>query len=230
MGIRALEIWQMDSAREKILLRGEENLSDYELLTFLLEGNGKVEEASAAAAAQTLLNKYKDLASLRQASLADLVSVPGLSLSISCILAAAFELGARAQQPRTSRFVVTDSQSVYNFYAPRLCHLSYERFHVMCLDAKYSLIRDAFAGIGGAAECTVIPRDALAEAVRVQSYAVLFVHNHPSGDPTPSTSDYCVTRRLKNACDILGIKALDHIILGNSCWKSMADANEFQNL
>ncbi len=226
--MRNLELWEMDAQREKLLLQGESALTGEELLAMLL--GSRTDGGRALACAQALLDHYGDLATLRRASLADLASQKGMSLSLACTLAAAMELGSRAQAPRPQRFFVNSVQAVFDFYAPRLSHLSHERFHAMCLDARHLLLRDALVAIGGAATCTVEPREALVEAIRLQSHAVIFVHNHPSGDPEPSPDDLSVTRRLKRACELIGIKPLDHVIIGEGRFVSLASSGAFAEL
>lgn len=218
--MRHLELWEMDDRREKLLLLGEAALSAEELLAVLLSGRDEAEHALACA--QSILERYGDLASLRRAALADLASIPGMSLSRACTLVVALEMGARAQVPRARRFAVEGAQSVFEFYAPRLSHLSHERFHAMCLDARHLLLRDVLVTIGGSGACSVTPRDALVEAVRLQSHAVIFVHNHPSGDPTPSQRDLALTRELRRAGDLIGIRVIDHVVIGEGRFVSMA--------
>ena len=232
MALRRLEVWKMDSHREKILLHGEASLSDEELLALILEGRRGPGQTEASALAAAIMDQCGDLATIRRASAAGLTALPiqNMTLSQACTVAAALELGARCQSPRQGRFVVTGPESVFEYYAPRLSHLSHERFHVMCLDARHTLLRDALAAVGGASSCVVEPREALVEAMRLQSEAVVFVHNHPSGDPNPSDADLTVTTRLKRACEILGIAALDHVIIGEGRWVSLADIGQFQNL
>ncbi|MDR0967166.1 MAG: DNA repair protein RadC [Myxococcales bacterium] len=226
--MRNLELWEMDAQREKLLLHGESALANEELLAMLLEGRS--DGMTALERAAELIDHYGDLATLRRASLADLASRKGMSLSLACTLVAAVEFGARAQMPRRQRFLVTGVQSVFEFYAPRLSHLSHERFHVMCLDARHLLLRDALVAIGGAATCGIEPREALVEAIRLQSHAVIFVHNHPSGDPAPSNDDLSVTRRLKRACELLGVVPLDHVIIGEGRFVSLVNAGLFSEL
>ncbi len=222
MMLRNLELWQMDPYREKILLHGEASMQTNELIAMLLEQKDGLTHKDAAAMAGQLTEEYGDAPTMRRTSVAELAAHKGMNLSLACTLTAALELGARSQAPRPSRFFVMGAQAVFEFYAPRLSHLTHERFHVMCLDARHLLIRDVLVAVGGASSCHVEPREALVEAVRLQCHAVIFVHNHPSGDPEPSEEDKVITRRLKQACGLLGIEALDHVIIGAGQWTSLA--------
>ena len=115
-------------------------------------------------------------------------------------------------------------------YAPRLSHLTHEVFHVMCLDTKHRLLRDARVVEGGLTTCSVLPREVFAPALREGAAAVIFVHNHPSGDPTPSNDDLALTARLKQAGSVLGIKPLDHVIVGEGRYVSLVDEGHFSAL
>jgi len=207
--------------RERLLAQGGAALSDAELIATLL-GTG-TRGASALDLAQALVASYGDLSSLGRADVADLASRRGLGTAKACALAAALELGRRAQAPRHERLVVRASADVYHYVAPRLRHLSREVFHVLCLDAKHRLLRDVRVVEGGLTTCSVLPREVFAPALRESASAVIFVHNHPSGDPAPSTDDYALTARLKQAGVVLGIRALDHLVVGECAYVSMVD-------
>ena len=138
-------------------------------------------------------------------------------------LTVAFELGRRARAPRPADVVVRSALDIYNYYSARLCHLRHEVFHVMCLDCKHQLVRDARIVEGGLTTCSVLPREAFAPALRASAPVVVFVHNHPSGDPRPSQDDLSLTAQLKKAAGVLGITALDHVIIGDGRYQSMAE-------
>lgn len=231
--MRSLNVWKMDSNRAKLLLQGEGAMSNEELLAMILDGrrSGMARGQTPLGKACELLAEYGgDVGTIRRTSVAELASRPGMTLSMACTVAAALELGARSQSPRLSRVAVTGAKSVYDYYAPRLAHLTHERFHVMCLDARHFMVRDALVSIGGSSSCTLEPRDALADAVRCQCQSVVFVHNHPSGDPAPSEADLAVTGRLKRCCEMLGIVPLDHVVVGEGRWASLAGMGLFGSL
>ena len=225
-----LGLWEMDPYREKVLLYGESSMQTNELIALLLEQKDGLTQEEAAAMAETLMDVYGDATTMRRTSVTELATRKGMNLSLACTLAAALELGARSQAPRPSRFFVMGAQAVFEFYSPILSHLTHERFHVMCLDSRHLLIRDVLVSVGGASSCMLEPREALVEAVRLQCQSVIFVHNHPSGDPEPSPNDMGTTRRLKRACEILGIEALDHVIIGDGKWVSFVSRGIFAGL
>jgi len=217
-----------DRPRERLLAQGGEALSDAELLAALI-GSG-TRGASALDVARELMASYGDLPSLGRADIADLATQRGLGPAKACALVAALEIGRRAQTARGARTTVRVSSDVFQFYQPRLMHLMREVFHVMCLDSKHRLLREERIVEGGLTTCSVLPREAYAPALRQGAPAVIFVHNHPSGDPTPSGDDLSLTARLKQAGSVLGIRMLDHVILGEGRFVSLADDGQLSLL
>jgi DNA repair protein RadC len=222
------ELSTSNKPRERLLSQGGAALSDAELIATLL-GTG-TRGASALDVAREVMATYGDLSSLGRAEVSDLAMLRGLGPARACALAAALEIGRRAQAPRGERHAVRASADVFAWYRPRLSHLTNEVFHVMCLDAKHRLLRDARIVEGGLTTCSVLPREAFAPALRVGAAAVIFVHNHPSGDPTPSADDLALTARLKAAGLVLGVKTLDHVIVGEGRYVSLVDEGQFGSL
>ena len=214
--------------RERLLNLGGQALSDAELLATLL-GCG-TRGASALEVARGLIDSYGDLSSLGRAGAGELAALRGVGPAKACALAAALELGRRAQVPRQERVVIRASADVYAYFAPRIAHLRNEVFHVLCLDARHRLIRDVRVVEGGLTTCSVLPREAFAPAMREGACAVIFAHNHPSGDPLPSQDDLALTSRLKHAGLVLGIKALDHVVIGEGAYTSLVDSGQFAAL
>jgi DNA repair protein RadC len=214
--------------RERLLSQGGAALSDAELLATLL-GSG-TRGASALDVARLLIARFGDLASLARAEIVELAAQRGVGLAKACTLAAALEMGRRAQAPRRVRPSMRVSSDIFAYYAPRLSHLTREVFHVMCLDNRHRLLRDTRVVEGGLTSVSVLPREVFAPAIREAAPAVIFVHNHPSGDPQPSQDDYLLTTLLKKAGRILGIKALDHVIIGEGDYVSLVDEGQFEAL
>ena len=214
--------------RERLVAEGERALSDHDLVAILL-GSG-CRGASAIDVAREVMASYGDLGTLGRAQVADLSRIQGVGPARACALAAALELGRRAQAPRQERTRIRVSSDVDAMYAPRLRHLTHEVFHVLCLDVKHRVIRDTRVVEGGLTTCSVLPREVYAPALREAAAAVVFVHNHPSGDPTPSAEDLSLTARLKQAGAVLGIKALDHLVIGDGRYVSLVDEGLFASL
>lgn len=203
----------------KVRPRPPSELSDEEVMAKLI-GSGTV--------ASELLATYSDLPSLGRANIVDLERQVG-SKKASAI-AAALEVGRRAMAPRPARPIIRVSADIFTYYAPRLSHLDHEVFHVLCLDPKHRILRDARVVEGGLTTCSVLPREVYAPAIREGAAAVVFIHNHPSGDPTPSADDLALTQRLKQAGVVLGIKPLDHVIIGEGRYLSLVDEGHFAAL
>ncbi len=226
MGIK--ELASSERPRERLLAKGATALSDTELIALLL-GSG-TKGLSVLEVARGALERYGGLSSMARADPGELRALRGLGPARAATLAAALELGRRAQAPREERLCVRGSVEVFAYYAPRLSHLTHEVFHVMCLDAKHRLLQDARVSSGGLASCTVSPREAYAPALRAAAASVIFVHNHPSGDPEPSRDDLALTARLKQAGKIMGISPLDHLIIGEGRYVSLVDDGRFEVL
>lgn len=129
-------------------------------------------------------------------------------------LASALELGRRAVQAElTPRPVLNTAAEAYAFLRPRLAHLRAEVFSVTLLDVRLRVHRELTVASGSGWACAVHPRDALGPAVREGAAAVLFAHNHPSGHAMPSSEDRQLTSRLVAACGLLGLRAVDHLVV-----------------
>jgi DNA repair protein RadC len=126
-----------------------------------------------------------------------------------------------------SRPVLRNAQQAYAFLRPRLAHLSTEVFSVTLLDVRLRVLRELTVAQGNGWSCAVHPRDALAPAVRERAAAVLFAHNHPSGDVQPSEEDRVLTRRLVAACELLGLRALDHLVVCRDGYSSLRELGDW---
>ena len=213
----------VEMPRERLRVSGGQALSDTELIAALV-GNGD----AAMVFAREVLAAYGDLPSLTRSDLAELEKKVGCAKA--CTLVAALELGRRAQAPRAKRPQIRVSSDVDSLLGPSLRHLKHEVFHALCLDAKHNLLRDARIVEGGLTSCSVLPREAFAPAIAAGASAVIFVHCHPSGNPAPSYDDKVLTARLKAAGGILGVKALDHVIIADGGYYSFVDEGEFAGL
>ena len=219
MGLLDLPI--EERPRERLLAAGLEALSDAELIAALI-GTG-TRGSTAVDVARELLASYGDLGSLQRATPADLAERRGLGTAKACALAAALELGRRAQRPRADRASLKTAADVYALAAPRLAHLPQEIFLAICLDAKNRVLREARIAGGGLTMVTVLPREAFAPVLREAAPGVVFVHNHPSGDPEPSREDVKLTLALSRAGRVLGVRVIDHVIVGHGRYASLAD-------
>ncbi len=208
--------------RERLLAEGPESLTDGQLLAIVLRVGRH--DRSAVQVGMDLLKDLGGLQGLANRSAKELCSIPGIGPAKAAQIKAAIELGKRVlSTPLTKETVITRSQLVFKHYYPLLRDLRQEVFKVILLDAKHAVIRDKTVSEGTLTSSLVHPREVFNEAVRESAAAVIFLHNHPSGDPKPSKEDRMLTVRLQEAGEILGVQVLDHVIIGDNRYISFAD-------
>lgn len=198
--------------REKLALRGAEALSDGELIAILLRTG--MRGANAVDVAQQLLARFGSLEALARCSVRELAAVKGVGPAKAVQLAAAFGLGARLARESLSRRPMDKPSLVYELLAPEMRALNRESLRVVLLDAKFRLLRVEEVSLGSMDQSDAHPREVFRPALIHSAYAVIVVHNHPSGDPTPSAADHRLTRRLRDAAMLLKISLFDHVIIG----------------
>jgi len=220
---RSIKDWPADDRpREKLLSRGPAVLSDAELLAILLRSGQK--GASALDHGRALIERFGDFRQLATAGVGDLCSVKGLGPAKAAQILAALEIAKRYGE-RTFRIgePFRGSGDVYAHFRERLGSEKREHFYAVLLDNKHRKIKDVAVSQGSLTASIVHPRDVFAPVVRESAAAVVFVHNHPSGDPTPSKEDIEITRRLREVGDIMGVRVLDHIVVGDGRYVSFVD-------
>lgn len=205
--------------RDRLLSLGASALSDQELLSVLLAARG--EPAAALEKARWLLDTSGGLRALLLREPAELADERGLGLPRAALLSAAVELGRRVQRGPDPRPVLSNAGEVCRWVAP-MASFAREVFRVLALNTRRRLLRDILASSGSVDRCLVDPRDALAPAVAVRATFVVLVHNHPSGNPEPSAMDFDVTQRLVDAAAVLGMRVLDHLVVGSEGFTSMS--------
>jgi DNA repair protein RadC len=210
-----------DGPRERIARLGAGALAQDELLGLVLTGG-----AAGRGPASEILRRLGGLSQLARASASELGTLPGLGLgpARAAAVCAAFELGRRvlqAEEPPGQ--ILRSASAAYHFLKPRLAHLTCEVFVVLLLDVRLRILREVRVAEGTGWSCAVQPRDALAPAVREGAAAVLFAHNHPSGDPSPSAEDRDLTRRLIAASELMGVRAVDHLVVASSGYASLRE-------
>lgn len=227
MSSTAIKDWPEDERpREKLLKRGAAALTDAELLALVLRTGDAAAGKSAIDLGRELLERFEgNLRELAQAELNELQQIKGLGLAKAASIKAAFTLGSRFQARRLEtleRF--TSPAQVFDFFHHELRDNRKELFLALLLDGKNRITRKVQVSEGSLNQSIVHPREVFAPAVRESAAAVIFIHNHPSGDPAPSREDREITNRLKEAGEILGIKVLDHIIIGDGAYYSFVES------
>jgi DNA repair protein RadC len=210
--IKIREMPQDERPREKLLGRGAAALTDPELIAILLRTG--LPGANAVEVARQLLERYGSLSGLSRCTVKEIASIRGIGAAKAIQLVAAFGLGQRLANERLSRQRLDSPELVHDLVAAEMRTLHKESLRVILLDTRYHLLRMEEVSLGSVNESIAHPRDVFRPAVISSAYAVIVVHNHPSGDPSPSQSDHSLTRRLAEAAELLQIKLLDHIIIG----------------
>ncbi|MGW7976049.1 JAB domain-containing protein [Staphylococcus xylosus] len=220
------ELANNQKPRERLLNNGPAHLSDGELLAILINTGRK--GFSSLDIANELLKSVESLKQLKALSINDLNKVKGIGLYKALILKAAFELGERMHSGSLDEKIqITSPQDVANFMMGKMEHLTQEKFIVLFLNSKNVVIKQKTIFIGTLNSSIVHPREIFSEAIKCASNAIVVLHNHPSGDTTPSKEDIRTTNRLRECGEILGIDLLDHIIIGDHTYMSMVEDGYF---
>lgn len=216
-----------EKPRERLLRYGPHSLSDAELLAIIIGSGSFFSGMNAIDTARTLIKKYETLEKIAQTIPAELMSIKGIGPTKSSKLCAAFEISRRLSSKDTSPgFRVLSSRNVFEFLNGKLTGQKKEFFYTILLNGKNRILKYELISVGSLTSSIVHPRESFLPAIKYSAAAVIFAHNHPSGDPTPSQEDKLITRRLFEAGEILGIKVLDHVIIGDNNYYSFADNND----
>ncbi len=210
--LRIREMPKGDRPREKLAALGAGALSDAELIAILL-GTG-MKGANAVEVARQLIAEYGSLGALSRCTVNELAKIKGVGFAKGAQLAAAFGLGQRLARESLAREKIDTPEQVYALLGSEMRALHKESLRIILLDTRYYLIRVEGVSLGSVNESIAHPRDVFRPALIYSAYAVVVVHNHPSGDPAPSQADHSLTRRLREAAELLQIKLLDHVIIG----------------
>ena len=218
------ELPQTERPRERLRSLGAQALSTIELIATIL-GSGGTGGSALQCASAVLEYAGGSLGRLATMPLAALTRVHGVGQARATAVHAALELGRRLQlEAREAGVPLRAPRDVAAVFAPRLQELPVEEFHVAVLDAQHRLERDVLVTRGLLNSSLVHPREVFREAIAERAAAVILVHNHPSGDPTPSAEDRVVTAQLVAAGRLLDIPVHDHIIIGRGRYLSFAEA------
>jgi len=228
-GGQSIAQWpETERPRERLLTLGPQMLTDAQLLAILLRVGRH--GSSAVQVGMDILGRLGGVVGLAQCGIEELCTVPGVGEAKAAQLKAAIELGKRALAgPLIKGAKITSSRDLFTHYHPALRDLRHEIFKVVLLDAKHAIMRDATVSEGSLTLSIVHPREVFTLAVKESAAAVIFLHNHPSGDPTPSQEDRVLTARLVSAGEVLGIRVLDHLVVGDGRYVSFADQGWLTN-
>lgn len=215
------EMTKEERPREKMLRYGRQTLTNSELLALIIKSGTK--KHSALDIADNIIHKNENgIRMLAEYSLEELADFEGIGTAKACVIQAAVELGVRmASSKQVVKGHIGSADDVAELFTEKLRYLEKEIFRALLLDAKGNIISEEIISIGDLTSSPVHPRETYKAAVKRSAAAVIFVHNHPSGDASPSEDDLIITKRLKEAGEILGITVLDHVIIGDGCFISL---------
>jgi len=207
--------------REKLLQRGAASLSDAELLAVILR-NGR-RDCSAVELAQLLLNQFGGLQNILHADWADLQQVVGIGMAKYAQLAVIAVIAERAMENCIAMEPLLDNPaSVMNYLATKLRHKQHEVFACILLDVRLNLLHYEELFRGSLSGTSVYPREVVKLVLKMNASAIIFAHNHPSGNTKPSNADKQITERLQQALGLIDVTVIDHIIVGEDTY-SMAE-------
>ncbi|OGF58395.1 MAG: hypothetical protein A2Y62_15000 [Candidatus Fischerbacteria bacterium RBG_13_37_8] len=208
--------------REKLLSAGAESLNDAELLAIIIQ-NGTIKQ-TALELSYALLTRFGSLHALKHVGIAELRSISGIGFAKACQIKASIELSRRFYS-----FLPAPAQSVccaedaYHLMKHKFLLEKKEFFYILLLDIKNKLLKACMISQGTLTSSLVHPREVFNPAIKESAASIILIHNHPSGDPKPSLEDVEITRQIKQAGFIIGIKVLDHVIIGNNAYFSFAE-------
>lgn len=214
---------QGELPRERLIARGAEALSDAELLAILLR-TGRAGE-NVLELARGIVARFQEtgLSAILAMPCAEFARIPGIGMAKAATVLAALELGRRAQHAARNRPYIHEAQDVYTLLRPRIHGEKREHFLVLPLSSKNEVLMVADVSVGTLTNTLVHPREVYEPAIRCGAAHIVLAHNHPSGDPAPSTEDHRLTRVLKEAGTLLGIPVTDHVILGGDTFFSFSE-------
>lgn len=212
--------------RERLEHSGPDVLSNQELLaitisTGVVTGNTKY---TAIDLATNLLKEFDSLKGVAQADFKQLIDVSGIGPAKACQIMAAFELGKRVAMFSTSnKPVIRQPTDVFDYFRDEMSLLPHEVFRVVALDTKNRILKDKIISEGTLNASIVHPRDVFRFAVLQTAANIILLHNHPSGDPTPSKEDLQITKRLVEVGNVMDVRVLDHLVIAGGTYLSMKE-------
>ncbi len=213
---------------EKFLAHGAEALSDAELLAIIIK-TGTRDRNSTDLARQLLSNRQGNLLNLYDYTLEELLQIPGIGRVKAIQLLAVAELSKRISKTQRQRLMqMKDSDSIASYYMEQLRHRQTEILMIAFFDVKYNFLGDCAVSEGCVNSTYVSPREIFRQALKHNAVKLIAIHNHPSGDPTPSGDDFEITRIIRQCGSMIGIELADHIIIGDNRYYSFRGSGYFE--
>jgi DNA repair protein RadC len=219
-----IKAWaEEDRPREKLMLKGKSSLSDAELLAIMI-GSGNKNETAVALCQRILKDYENNLAELSKATITDLMKYKGVGEAKAITIVATLELANRRNQSQVKdKIKINSSRDTYQFFSGYMADLPHEEFWVLFLNRANKVLAREQMSSGGITGTVVDTRLLMKRALELLSTSIVLIHNHPSGNLTPSDEDKKLTKKLKEAASSLDIHLLDHLIISNKGYYSFAD-------
>lgn len=222
-GFTLKQLAEEDRPREKLQLKGRQSLTNAELLAILI-GSGNAKETAVELSQRILLHYRNNLDVLGRLTIDDLLKFNGIGPAKAITIIAALELGRRRNLAEAEQKVqIKSSRDIYEVMYPLIADLPNEEFWVLHLNKANRIIEKERISIGGIGGTVVDVKIILKSALQKLASAMILVHNHPSGNLTPSDADLSITKKLRDAATYLEILVLDHVIIGDKNYYSFAD-------
>ncbi|MDX1679477.1 MAG: DNA repair protein RadC [Akkermansiaceae bacterium] len=213
-GPRIMDLAEQLRPREKLVEHGASTLSDSELLALFIHTG--IRGMSAIELSKRLIERHGSLSALGALDVGELAKEHGLGETKAARLVAVFELGVRVSRERVHTQALDSPEHIHRSFAPQLMHLPREQVMVASLDCRLRPLSIHTISIGSVNESIAHPRDILRPVISRGAHGFILVHNHPSGDPAPSRADHEVTRRVREAAQLLQLRFVDHVIIGRA--------------
>ena len=230
MNIKMKELPVSERPYEKLELYGAENLTNSELLAIIIKSGTKENTALDLAKKVLSLNdstNKEDISFLQEISIVDYMKIKGIGKVKAIQLQAVSELAKRINKPINKENIkIKESKDVAKLLMSELRYEKREKVKLILLNSKNIVVEIKDISYGGSNFAMIEPKEVLNEAIKLQAPKIILVHNHPSGDVTPSKADFNITDRIYEASEILGIKLLDHIIIGDNKYESILRTKE----
>lgn len=223
MKLKISDLSAGDLPRERAIKLGMAALGNHEVLAIILRTG--YNNQNVLQLAYEILATSEGLSGLSKLSYEELRKIKGLKEAKALSLMAAFEISKRLEESRGESLSITTPNAIYSLFSAKLKNENQERFYVVFLNTKNKLTSYKEMFVGGLDRSLVHARDIFREAVKNNAARIILVHNHPSGDPTPSAADTEVTKKIIAAGEVLGISVIDHIIIGNGSFVSLKAIN-----
>lgn len=214
--------WRFDERpRERLLHNGASTLSDAELLAIIISTGTK--NTSALDLARNLLEKFQSLSGLAARDISELKSIKGIGSAKAITLSAVFEISRRIQSLKLEELpIIKSPEDIAKYFIPQLLGLKQERFYIVLLNSSNRIIRIKQVTEGTLNASLVHPREVFRFAITETAASIILLHNHPSGNPTPSKDDIEMTKKLVEAGKLIDIPILDHLIIAERNFTSFA--------